>query len=349
MADIACSPAVEKAVRDFFADTSDLPSAVVCSACEAGMLAAAKLRDIYNLPGTRSSLALRLTNKGEQRRAWQALASPNFVVINRDNTNIASALSEICSEKVIIKPIDSSGSRGITVMRRQDISRDALEWALTWSGSGELIIEEFVDGKEYTIESLRLHGKSYPILVTSKEKVAGTYSTVANLLVSSILSASQSKQIQLLIQQAHDALGYDNGVCHTEVIEDAKGRFWLVETAGRGAGFGVSEHFIKYATGYDYFEASLCFDLGLSVEVPPSNLPTLISAVRFLENVPGTLIDIVNDSDSEVHLLASPGTKLSPPRTDGDRMAYFYVQGHCHKVVNEKIMATLAKIHVKVE
>lgn len=349
VADIACSQAVREAVRDFFADTSELPSAVVCTACEAGMLAAAKLRDSYNLPGIRPELARKLTNKGEQRRAWRALASPNFVIMNRDDTNVASALSEICSEKVIIKPIDSSGSRGITVMRRQDISLDALEWALRCSGSGELIIEEFVDGKEYTIESLRLNGKSYPVLVTSKDKVAGTESTVANLLTSCTLSDSQSEQIRLLIQQAHDALGYDNGVCHTEVIEDAKGRFWLVETAGRGAGFGVSEHFIKYATGYDYFEASLCFDLGLSVEVPPSNLPALTSAVRFLENVPGKLVDIVNDSALEVHVLAALGTEMTPPRTDADRMAYFYVQGHSEKAVNEKIMATLAKIHVKVE
>lgn len=349
VADIGCSAAVEQAVGQFFVEIAEMPSAVVCTACEVGMLAAANLREVYNLPGIRSALAKRLTNKGDQRRAWQKLTSPHFVVMNRESVKVAPVLSELGTEKVIIKPIDSSGSRGITVISRQDISLEELDWALRHSASGELIVEEFISGKEYTIESVRLNGKSFPILVTSKEKVAGTESTVANLLTSCKLSESKSREIHTLVQQAHDALGYDNGVCHTEVIEDSEGRFWLVETAGRGAGFGVSEHFIKYATGYDYFEASLRFDLGLPVEVPPYHLPELISAVRFLETIPGTLVGIENLSDVGVHPLIDPGTKMAGPKTDGDRMAYFYVQGDSDEAVNAKVSATLAKIKVKLE
>jgi biotin carboxylase len=347
--DIGCSAAVEQAVRRFFSEISEMPSAAVCTACEVGMLAAANLREVYNLPGTRSDLAKKLTNKGDQRRAWQALASPNFVVMSRQNAKVAPVLSELGTDKVIIKPIDSSGSRGITVAQRQEISPETLERALHYSGSGELIVEEFISGKEYTIESVRLNGKSFPILVTSKEKVAGTESTVANLLTSCKLSESQAWEIQSLVQQAHDALGYDDGVCHTEVIEDSEAHFWLVETAARGAGFGVSEYFIKYATGYDYFEASLCFDLGLPVEEPPYHLPELISAVRFLETTPGTLISIENLSDVEVHPLINPGTKMVAPKTDGDRIAYFYVQGESDEAVNARISATLANIRVKVK
>jgi biotin carboxylase len=349
VADIGCSEAIELAVGRFFKEISEMPSAVVCTACEVGMVAAANLREVYNLPGTRLAIAKRLTNKGDQRRAWRDLASPRFVVMNRESDEISSVSSELSTDKVIIKPIDSSGSRGITVLPRQAICCGALKCAFDYSGSGELIIEEFIQGREYTIESLRLNGKSYPVLVTSKEKVAGTESTVANLLMSCKLSESQTREIFALVQKAHDALGYDNGVCHTEVIEDSEGRFWLVETAGRGAGFGVSEHFIKYSTGYDYFEASIRFDLGLPVEEPPYQLPTLISAVRFLETYQGTLVGVENQSDVEVNTLIAPGSKMTQPKTDGDRVAYFYVQGESKAAVNEKVRAALGKIWVKVE
>jgi biotin carboxylase len=348
VANIGSIEDVKIAVRAYFAANSEAPLAVVCTACEVGLLSAANLRQHFDLPGTRLDLARKLTNKGEQRRSWMGLSSPRFTVLSGPVTQIEPALSELRTERIIIKPIDSSGSRGITVVSRKNVRREHFDWALQHSGSNELIVEEFIHGREYTIESVRLNGKSYPILLTSKEKVSGTEATVANLLKSCRVEDDQAKAIHALVQHAQDALGYDNGVCHTEVIEDTHGFFWLVETAGRGAGFGVSEHFIKYATGYDYFEASLRFDLGLPVEEPPSGMPDMISAVRFLESTPGILVEVVNESDTTVYPLLEPGTVMSAPKTDGDRVAYFYIKGDTPEAVDQKIIDVLGMIRIGV-
>lgn len=348
VADISSPADVAKAVRKYFDETYCKPTAVVCTACEAGMLAAANLREVYGLQGMQLALAKKLISKGEQRYAWRGLTSPQYVLMNRQTIKIASVLTELVSDNVIVKPVDSSGSRGITVARRDEINLEDLERALSYSRNGEIIVEEFVTGKEYTIESIRLDGISYPVLVTSKQKVAGTESTVANTLVSCKLNESQAHKFCSLVQQAHDALDYNNGVCHTEVIMDNEGTLWLVETAGRGAGFGVSESFIQYAAGYDYFEASLCFDLGLPVVEPPRYLQEQVSAVRFLETLPGIFAGIDNQSDVEVKTLMTPGTKMCAPKTDGDRVAYFYVKAKNNESVSAEINDKLDKIRINV-
>jgi biotin carboxylase len=347
--DISRPDAVETAVREFFFERNTAPVAVVCTACEVGMLSAANLRDRYGLPGTGLALARRLTNKGAQRRAWVDLASPRFVVLSDPFENIHSHITELRTEKVIIKPIDSSGSRGISVVARSFIVPEQLKRASQLSSNGEIIIEEFIEGREYAVESIRLSGLSYPILVTYKDKVVDTNSTVANLLKTASLTSFQENQIRHLLASAHDALSYDNGVCHTEIIEDMEGHFWLVETAGRGAGFGVSEHFIKYATGYDYFETSLRFDLGMQISMPSPSLPLMISAVRFIETIPGRFISIKNESNVAIQQLISSGELMSAPETDGDRVGYFYVNGASSQIVNTKINETLSKIFIQVD
>ncbi|SDW44298.1 ATP-grasp domain-containing protein [Marinobacter mobilis] len=349
VADIGDVQGVAKAVLAYFGASSESPVAVVCTACEIGMLSAANLRQVYDLPGTKLNLARRLTNKGAQRSAWSLLASPKYFVSGGRDLPSESELAEFRTDKLIIKPVDSSGSRGITVVPRGELRAEHLEKALQFSKNGEVIIEEFIQGTEYTIESVRLAGTSYPVLVTKKGKVAGTESTVANVLKSFPLDECRAGKIGSLLQCAHDALGYQNGVCHTEVIEDIRGSFWLVETAGRGAGFGVSENFIKYASGYDYFEASLYFDLGLPVDIPPPKLPEIISAVRFMECIPGVFVDIVNESNFVVYPLLEPGTLMSSPKSDADRMAYFYVQGASEYEVDSKMSNILEKIKIKVE
>lgn len=347
--DISKVDLVQTAVWQFFSTRNMVPAAVVCTTCEVGMLSAANLRDFYKLPGTGRAIAYRLTNKGEQRQAWRRLSSPKFVLISAPFEDINTHLVDFRTEKIIIKPVDSSGSRGISVVARSMVEPVHIERAGKFSSTGDVIVEEFIDGREYTVESVRLSGISHLVLVTSKDKVVGTNSTVANLLKTASITTHQYDEIHQLIEAAHDALGYENGVCHTELIEDITGKFWLVETAGRGAGFGVSEYFIKYASGYDYFDASIRFDLGMQVSTPSEGLPKKISAVRFIETIPGRLISIENKSDVDFHQLISNGEVMHSPQVDGDRIGFFYVNGDSSETVDELIKATLSKIRVKVE
>lgn len=349
LVDISKCDLVEAAVRKFFSERNIVPAAVVCTTCEAGMLSAANLRDLYGLPGTGRTLAHKLTNKGEQRQAWKELSSPKFALLAAPFEDINKHLVDFRTEKIIIKPVDSSGSRGVSVVAISLVAPAHLERASKLSSTGEVIIEEFIDGREYTVESVRLSGVTHLVLVTWKDKVFGTNSTVSNLLKTASITDRQCNEIRQLVEAAHDALGYENGVCHTELIEDMTGKFWLVETAGRGAGFGVSEYFIHYSTGYDYFEASIRFDLGMQVSKPVEGLPKIISAVRFLETIPGRLVSIENESKVSFQQLIPNGEIMLEPQTDGDRIGYFYVNGDSSELVDELITDTLAKIVIKVE
>ena len=117
-----------------------------------------------------------------------------------------------------------------------------------------------------------------------------------------------------------------------------------METAGRGAGFGVSESFIQYATGYDFHHTALQFDFGDSVEIPDISHQKSIAAIRYIETKPGKFYGIQNSSNVELTILLSPGSQMSKPSTDADRMAYFFICGKDYETIEKKINDVMEKL-----
>ncbi|MGH2248817.1 ATP-grasp domain-containing protein, partial [Enterococcus faecalis] len=62
------------------------------------------------------------------------------------------------NKPVIVKPIDSQGSRGIRVIRSKSEAADALCYALSYSRVKKVIVEEFITGKEYVVEGVVYEG-----------------------------------------------------------------------------------------------------------------------------------------------------------------------------------------------
>ena len=225
LVDISCPEAVLAAVSTFFSSLDCKPVAVVCTACEIGILSAGHVREFYGLPGLNLNLSKKMISKSEQRCAWSSFSSHNFITLQLDNLDVDQLKERFGEETVIVKPTDSSGSRGISALRACNISSADLDHAFKHSQTNEIIVESYIEGIEYTVESVRIASETHIILVTKKEKVLGTNSTVANLLVSCDLGKDRMAALHCLIQRAHDVLFYADGVCHTEVIEDQNGQF----------------------------------------------------------------------------------------------------------------------------
>ena len=79
---------------------------------------------------------------------------------NRGDNSADAAKSETSSAlppvKVIIKPLDTQGSRGVQVCADEQEIRKKYEEASRWSSSREVIVEQFATGREFVVESLVL-------------------------------------------------------------------------------------------------------------------------------------------------------------------------------------------------
>lgn len=339
-----------RAVIKFFEKQGISPKGVLCIASEAGQLSAALIRDHYELPGLSFEMAKKLTDKSLQRSFWSSEPfSPEFVIIDLEKRFEIPV--DLQSERVIVKPVDSAGSRGITVIKEPNaqVLENAIKFATDYSKSKKAIVERYIDGQEYTLESIVVDGQTYPLVITEKHKVHGTNGTVANKLASANLSDVMSKRIVDTVSKGHKLLEYRNGVSHAEVIVDEREQVWIVEIAGRGAGFAVSEKYIEFCTGYPYLKTSIDFSLSDIIDAP-TKLEVLPSCIRFFESIEGTLEEFYIPSIENVESasLFEKGTVMKQATTDADRMGYAMVKGKTQLEYEELLRKVEESVKVKI-
>jgi biotin carboxylase len=304
------------------------PSGAIAFVTDAGMGAAAALREAFDLPGPRADLVRRLTDKCHQRRAWSTsnIPGPTWFCVTT-GSEAAGAIAKLGQTDIVVKPSDSAGSRGVSVVEQGEDWRPAFAAASAASRSGNVIIETFIRGVEYTIETFAHRGKASVLAVTEKRKVAGTRGTVAVELASPSIPAGAVAAIGKLAIDALAALGHTDGAGHTEVLRKADGSLWLVETAGRGGGFMVAEGLVPRASGFDLDRACALQAVGLEPPAVPDREKCAF-VLRFLPARPGIVAGISGfDRVQEIgnvvcEPLVAVGDRVGRAVTDVARLAY---------------------------
>jgi carbamoyl-phosphate synthase large subunit len=198
---------------------------------------------------------------------------------------------------------------------------------LKHSRCGQVIVEDFVEGIEFTVETFSHRGTTTVLAVSEKRKVPGTRGTVAVELATSSHPAAVTDGIGALAVDAVAALGHTDGPGHTEILRKDDGSFWLVETAGRGGGFMVADGLVPRASGFDLNRACARQAVGLE-PLPFPEQAAKAFVLRFLPARPGNVTaltgfdQIVDLADVECEPLVKVGDRVERATTDGARLAY---------------------------
>lgn len=301
------------------------PAGFIAYANEAGMMTAAALRERFDCPGPDQVLARRLTAKHEQRRLWTdaGLPCPDWHLV-RDRDEAARAAGLI-GGRVIVKPVDAAGSRGVRVVDTPLDAAEAFEHAIGVSRTRLALVERFVVGVEYTVETFGDGERHHVLAVTEKQKVPGTSDTVARELATPGLPNKETARIAALAVDALTALGYRHGPGHTEILRDGGGGLWLVETAGRGAGFLVCDRLVPMASGFDL--PSACVAAALGRPFPVSFADRQAVVLRFVASRPGIVRRLSGFEEANtlagvyVEAFVTPGMIVGIADSDGARLA----------------------------
>ena len=315
------------AVIDAIGGTGISPDGAIAFCNEAGMSTAAIIRERFGLPCAGIETSKALTNKGVQRARWAEakLPGPNWRVV-RSESEVTAALGEI-GGTVIFKPVDSAGSRGVSVIGPGDDWETAFSDSKMNSLAGEVIIEAFIVGVEHTVETFTHRGETHVLAVTSKRKVPGTHGTVASELESAQLDADTRSRVDSVVMQALTALGYTDGPGHTELLLTEGGEIFLVEAAGRGGGFMVADGIVPFSCGFNLARACALQAVGLDPELPLAG-PNRAVVLRFIPSRKGTVKSFrgFGADDEIVGVISEPivtlGQDLGKASCDGDRMAF---------------------------
>ena len=141
---------------------------------------------------------------------------------------------------VIIKPVDSSGSKGTTVLRDCDGLEDALKFAFLFSRGGRVIVEEFVEKKHpYLIggDIFVVDGKIilWGLLNCHRDESVNKLVPVGKSYPLA-LSDDDIELVRQTLQRMVDALGIKQGAMNVELIIDKKGRVFPIDVGPRNGG-----------------------------------------------------------------------------------------------------------------
>lgn len=321
-----------KAVVDAVRQEGASPAGAVSFVSEVGMRGAAAVRDAFGLPGPGLATINSLVNKGAQRAAWQAadLPIPRWSVLKRSEP--ITPILEFDSTPLIVKPVDAAGGRGITVVHPGGNLEAAIHYAFGYSKSQEAIVETFIPGQEYTVETMSYNGHLHLLVVTEKHKFPDMNDTVSSEILTLPADSPVVARIASLAAQAYSALDYRDGPGHMEIIRDGADKLWLVEAAGRAGGVMISEGLVPWATGFDQQHATAMTAVGLPPKIP-RNLPVKDTILRWLLGRVGVFshmngLDAAN-AIGGVHCgpLVPSGTVVSRANNDDDRIGFILASG----------------------
>lgn len=274
------------------------------------------------LVGNSYETAVRANNKFLMRNAFlhAGVLCPKYGVV----------VSSLEVEKdytfpLIVKPTDRSGSLGITKVESMEELKPAVENALKCSFKHEAIVEEFIEGKEISVEFISFHGKHYPLQITDKVTTGAPHFVELEHHQPAELSEKQFKEIYDLTMRALDALGVTNGASHSEYKITADGRVYVMEIGARMGGDFIGSDLVMLSTGYDYLRGVIEVALGRFEE--PSFGETHHSGVYFLCEETKYLLNIIRESNCPQFVQAEvTDAELRKVTCSADRSGYLIYQ-----------------------
>ena len=279
------------------------------------------------LAGNSPECILRSTNKHLMRRAFQENGDPSPQSI------LVESPEDLQDKKlvypVIVKPLDRSGSRGITKLENPEGLAEAIEYAKSQGFEKKALVEEFAAGQEYSVECLSWQGKHRMLAVTEKFTTGAPHFIETAHQEPAGISPETEENIRRVVFHALDSLRVTCGASHSELKIAPDGNIRLIEIGARMGGDFIGSDLVSLSTGADFVGDVIRCALGEEPEEfraePKSVSSRRCAAVRFVF-APGDLETLVRlkAEHPEFLIREEVQTLTEVPVTDSStRFGYF--------------------------
>lgn len=222
------------------------------------------------------------TNKFKMRQAFKKanIPVPKFEIVD-ENTNLD--ILNGMEYPLIVKPTDRSGSRAINKILKKEELSDAIKLAVENSFEKKAIVEEYIDGDEFSAESISFHGKHNFLTVTRKQTTGYPHFIETGHIEPAGLSEEMIEKIKNAILPALDSLKIENGASHAEFKITPNGDIRIIEIGARMGGDCIGSDLVKISTGYDYVKMVIDVALGKEPVLEKVSVPK-IAVIKFIFN-----------------------------------------------------------------
>ncbi len=155
------------------------------------------------------------TNKHLMRQCFEKNGDPSPKSIQVTSVD---DLDEIALEyPIIVKPVDRSGSRGITKLETAEGLEEAINRAIEQGFEKCALVEEFAVGQEYSVEYISWKGQHTFLALTKKYTTGAPDFIETGHLEPAPVSRDLLSKVQTVVSHALDSLGVQYGASHSEI------------------------------------------------------------------------------------------------------------------------------------
>ena len=306
---------------------------VIHPCSEVAMNVMGRINDELGLCGVSKEAAIRATNKHLMREAFEAYGAPSPK--SRCFKDVEYAWGAFCTDfhgDAILKPSRNSGSRGIAKISRSIVGEDfarLFERAKDESRDKSVMLEQFVEGPEFSVEIIVWNKEVHVLQVTDKKTTEAPYFVELGHSQPSRFPEPIVEAVKRAAMMGVRALEVNNCACHAEIkVQD--GQAYIMEIGARLGGDFISTELTHLSTGIDMVGAAVDVALGVEPNLNPIAEPKGV-AIRYFTPKPGRVVALENTEmlnrpdvyDAEIYV--KPGDEVLEVKSSLDRSGHVIV------------------------
>jgi biotin carboxylase len=329
------------------------PVAVATMGSDQAVLPTAQLAERLGLPGLPVGTARTVADKRRMRAAFERakVRCPK----GREAASFEEAEQAFhqLGAPVVVKPVDGSAQRGVTEVRAEGELAPAVDRALAASKTGAIVLEQYLDGDEFTVNGFLLEGDYFPMSVTRRllHPPPPLGVCIAHRYPSGLV---REERIFAFAHAASRAVGLETGPSYVQIrIRD--GQPWAIEVGARLGG-GKDAELAKLVTGFDAIRANVLWalaelrreDLGHGEPQAP------VGQVRFVVREPGHIVRLDTapalalDGVHEAGWYWREGMTLPPMTSGAERLGYLLLTAQDEDELDELTERALAALDIEI-
>jgi biotin carboxylase len=329
------------------------PVAVATMGSDQAVLPTAQLAERLGLPGLPVGTARTVADKRRMRAAFERakVRCPK----GREAASFEEAEQAFhqLGAPVVVKPVDGSAQRGVTEVRAEGELAPAVDRALAASKTGAIVLEQYLDGDEFTVNGFLLEGEYFPMSVTRRllHPPPPLGVCIAHRYPSGLV---REERIFEFAHAASRAVGLETGPSYVQIrIRD--GQPWAIEVGARLGG-GKDAELAKLVTGFDAIRANVLWalaelrreDLGHGEPQAP------VGQVRFVVREPGHIVRLDTapalalDGVHEAGWYWREGMTLPPMTSGAERLGYLLLTAQDEDELDELTERALAALDIEI-
>lgn len=194
--------------------------------------------------------------------------------------------------KAIIKPLNGQSSRGVFILDEKSDVRKCFEEALKYShGKNAIIVEEFIEGREFTVDGLKTEDRYEVLAISKKNHFSYNPSIAKELYFTHYDDEYDYDLLRKINKEMVEKMGLPFGLTHAE-YKYMDGNYYLIEIGARGGGTKISSHIVPFMSKVNSNELLVNSLLGIKEDYKLQYDKQRVSVLGFFDFKDGKVKEI---------------------------------------------------------